>query len=806
MNYHLSQQGRDSGIFPLEELRRRRNAGELAGTEFVWCEGMTQWQPLDAVLHQEISGIAAIPSPPPNAKSKPTRVVVIVAVILCCLAVIGFWAILAIRILPNLRRNWIQAGAGFGGARVSAVALASQPVQSSSNTLTSTKLQEIKKAFRIRQWVKPYEQYGQHDASYDAEAVGLINNWLAYNFGGAIDTNLPSVAELSDRLTANPDCKDPLVLTVAAVNTVELHEAIRRLERAVNGFEQSPYKAYPKWYATVNLAEKLVQSRSKENLSRVPTVEASAKHLLKEAFQDGSILPEDQAEMAEILIWGWGAGFFHRNQAMIISIVKERGESFGWLALVLEGEHQIEAAWRARGDGFVNTVTAEGWKGYSEHLALARQSLTKAWELRPDLAAAPARMIYVAMGDSDLKEMRLWFDRTVAIQIDYGGAWSDMRWGLRPRWHGDQKAMLAFGMAALNTHRFDTDVPRKFFDSVSDLQSEMDLACGQYIYGNSDIWPHLQEMYEGYIAEPSQDTERDGWRSTYAIVAYIAGNYDVARTQLEALHWQPRPKNLLGWDKDLSIMPLEVAARTGAMSNQIDSAESHRDDGDIAVALQLYRDLAAATNADERSAMFVQDRLVTLEKEQSLQTGDWINFLPTQDGLPTWTVERGKCTPLPDGALEVRSDEGGHLLYSRTRVGDNFEVRGTFEVVQSSTKSFQAGLVIGLPQFDSSRWYAFRMKRNPDEGDVISFSHRWTPKQVIRTVTLNSETNSFSFRYQGGVASASVNDTEIFRDAKRPADVCLSTNQFFLGLGAFNDMNDTVIRYRNVQVRKLASQ
>ena len=91
---------------------------------------------------------------------------------------------------------------------------------------------------------------------------------------------------------------------------------------------------------------------------------------------------------------------------MVISIVKERGKPFKWLALMLEGERQIEVAWRARGNGFVNTVTTEGWNGFTEHLALARQSLTKAWELRPDLAAAPARMIYVALGDSDLTEMR----------------------------------------------------------------------------------------------------------------------------------------------------------------------------------------------------------------------------------------------------------------------------------------------------------------------------------------------------------------------------------------------------------------
>ena len=98
------------------------------------------------------------------------------------------------------------------------------------------------------------------------------------------------------------------------------------------------------------------------------------------------------------------------------------------------------------------------------------------------------------------------------------------------------------------------------------------------------------------------------------------------------------------------------------------------------------------------------------------------------------------------------------------------------------------------------------MKRNADEGDVVSFSRQWSPRQVLRHVTLNSDTNSFYFRYQDGVASATVDDKEVFRDAKRPEQVCLSTHQFFLGLGAFNDMNDTVIRYHNVQIRKLPTQ
>ena len=82
--------------------------------------------------------------------------------------------------------------------------------------------------------------------------------------------------------------------------------------------------------------------------------------------------------------------------------------------------------------------------------------------------------------------------------------WSDLRWGLRPRWYGDVDSMLALGVTAVKTRRFDTDDPRVFFDVVSDLEAELGLPRGQHIYGREDIWPHMQEMYEGYIAAPSQ--------------------------------------------------------------------------------------------------------------------------------------------------------------------------------------------------------------------------------------------------------------------------------------------------------------
>ena len=415
-------------------------------------------------------------------------------------------------------------------------------------------------------------------------------------------------------------------------------------------------------------------------------------------------------------------------------------------------------------------------------------------------------MIYVSLGDSGIEQMRVWFDRATVAQIDYPGAWREMLWGLRPRWYGSHEAMLALGVTAINTKRFDTDVPREFFTAVSDVESELNLPAGSHTYGRPDIWPHIREMCEGYIADPSHEKYRVAWRSYFSAVAYLAGKYDVARQQLDALHWKPDGSMLGNWGRDLSLMPLEVAARTGALGPQIDLAEFDRKNGDVAGALQIYAPMNLSSNADERTAAFIRDRVATLELEEHLKEGEWTDFLPTAKDLRGWCVVRGECQRLPDGSLEVQSGEDGHLLFCRAEVGTEFEVRGQFEVVQSSTRAFQAGLVMGLPDPATEMWDGFRIKRNADEGDVTSVSQNWSKRQILSRVVLNDETNSFSFRFQAGKVTASVNGREVFHEVAPPRNPYLATNHFMLGLGAFNDMNKTTIRYRNVQVRRLPAR
>lgn len=791
MNYHLHRQGRSEGTFSLEELRRRRATGDLTGTELVWRTGMPTWQPLDAVLRQPPE-FPPGPPPAPRPKSNTAAKCIVIGAI----AVFVAGAVGVGLMVKKMHSAFQEALSGAGG--MAGVAVAGKPVVWTTNTLTAAHVRRRGRAFRERQWVGGYAQHGEHNAACDAAVREFLAAWLELNFGDPPATNTHVVQDLADRLAADPACRDPLALAVTGVNPLEGHEARRRLERAWAGFPASRHRAYPKWYTAVMLARHLDDSPNRRT-----RLDAAAVDLFRSQFQDGSLQPEDQPELADILLDGWGKEFFERNGTVVQQMTAEAGKTFEWLALVLEGENHTDAAWKLRGSGWANNVTAEGWKGFNRELAAARACLTRAWELRPDWPQAPALMVRVATGDAGAAEMRRWFDRATTAQLDHAPAWKSMRWGLRPRWHGSHAAMLALGRAAVATGRFDTDVPWRFYDVVRDLEAESELIPGEHLYGRDDLWPEFQKMYEGYIHEPSRAAARDGWRGSYAVLAHLAGRHNTARAQLEALHWRPLPHNLDRWGVELSLLPLEVAALTGARSNEVNQAEGHFRDGELDAADRAYEPLSGDPNVDDRTRAFARHRRATIALEQRFQRGQWINVLPAATHDPAWFVARGDAERLAAGALEVRSGAEGHLLFPRARVGREFEIKGEFEVRQSSSGDFQAGLVLGLPQLTSADWWSFRLKRNADEGDIASLGQGWARPQWFKPVKLNDGPNTFHFRLANGRVSASVNGQPVLDNVAPPRNVRVADEEFRVGLGAFNDRNETVIHYRKLEVRRL---
>ena len=797
MKFKVRRKGANLGEFTLDELVQRRGAGELSGEEYVQLEGAEDWQPLDLVLQEGYR--TGLPTPPPLAQSGTTAEKVIWGSILAAVLVVIFFGALFVRLAYRAGQTRITSQQNRY-SRISyevPIAASVRPILYTTNSETVADFNRRAREFRTREWIDGYKQRGQRNPECDQEVIAFLEAWIADNYGGPDVTNQISLEDESDKLAADPQCTDPLVLTVVGINNRNLFQARHCLERALAAFPGSQHQAYPQFYATLMLVRQLGNGDR-----RVRSLQESALPLLSKCFADGSFGPEDQREIAELFVNDWARGLFQADPASVCNITHLAGADYRWLALCLDGEHEIAEAWAARGGGYSDSVTSQGWQGFSAHLAAARSDLTKAWAMHPTWALAPERMIYVSLGDSDIDEMRLWFDRTTTAQIDYNRAYSDFRWGLRPRWYGNEASLLAFGAAAVNTGRFDTDVPRKYFDAIKDVESELNEPAGQHIYGRADIWPSLSRMYQGYVAAPSQSDCRTAWRTTYAVVAYFAGKYDLARAQLAATDWKPSPVSLTGWGVDLSQMPLEVAARTGTLGPKVSAAEEAAKNEQFADAYKLYQGMAQ-TSPEPRTGQYIGLRISQLGIAEQLLDGAWVNWLPATTNDPNWAIKFGRVRTLPDGALEVESGTAGHMLFSRIPVGSSFEVRGQFENVRSSNKNFQAGLVMGMPDFNGYDWYGFRLKRHDEEGDVVCFAEGWTTRQQVMSAMLHEVTNSFDFTFRLGKVSATVNGVPVFLDVTPPEQISVPANDYLVGLGAFSDSSDNVIRYRNVQLRRL---
>jgi hypothetical protein len=249
-------------------------------------------------------------------------------------------------------------------------------------------------------------------------------------------------------------------------------------------------------------------------------------------------------------------------------------------------------------------------------------------------------------------------------------------------------------------------------------------------------------------------------------------------------------------------MPLEIAARSSPESNEVAAAEAARSDNRVEDSIHIYQRLSAETN-DARTQQFIRNRLASLQVEQKLKLGEWVDFLPKDTDDLNWSTEYCRWSVLPDDGVEIRSGLYGSLFASRVRVGANMEIKGQIELRRGRPQDFQAGVGIGWPVLGTDHWYSFQMRRKSGEEDVVSFSRGWGIDGTVKPFPLKDATNTFDFRLRNGKATALVNGQHVFADVPCPGAIPVADPQFSLGLFGYSTTTNSVIRYRNVEVRRL---
>jgi hypothetical protein len=191
-------------------------------------------------------------------------------------------------------------------------------------------------------------------------------------------------------------------------------------------------------------------------------------------------------------------------------------------ALVVKANWLILWAWDARGNGYADTVTPEGWRLFEERLALTRKDLQLAWDTDPTDANICAAMIQACAAVGLPSEV--WFQRGKQADPNCSDLYKKETWSLLPQWGGSVEAMLRLGRKCVAEGNWVERTPFVLADNYDSL--------GWGEPENAGAWAELQPLYEHYLELfPGNNTVR----SAYCHHAAKAGQWQIAAKLLDQM-------------------------------------------------------------------------------------------------------------------------------------------------------------------------------------------------------------------------------------------------------------------------------
>jgi hypothetical protein len=199
--------------------------------------------------------------------------------------------------------------------------------------------------------------------------------------------------------------------------------------------------------------------------------------------------------------------------------------------LTIKGHFYIQYGWDARGGGWANTVTPEGWKLLTERMALAEQALTQAWELDHTNSKPAIEMLTVELAHGQGRErMELWYRRAMEADPDSRAACDAKMYYLQPKWYGSVEDMLAFANECYKTHNWNAELPFVQIQVYQDLLPY--LKDDKAFFAQPRVWESIRNVYEPWLRYKADNAHA---RSRYCYFAGHCGKWDVARRQFEIL-------------------------------------------------------------------------------------------------------------------------------------------------------------------------------------------------------------------------------------------------------------------------------
>ncbi|CAB1079583.1 hypothetical protein JY97_02470 [Alkalispirochaeta odontotermitis] len=404
------------------------------------------------------------------------------------------------------------------------------------DSYTQTQYNQAFVAWLKKNLWQDYQDFGHQSPQWDSKVKKVLDKYAMYRLG-YYDDELGYDIQSDLQNIINSGCNDPRLFyilgNVLFRNGGDIQRAEAIVSTSLSYLEQSAYPAFYKYFAANKLIRIYEKNGYDDNELLDPLYEKKMRYLAlaaaDERFGNGN-----QRFYFSILDYqfeyDWGS---HSPRA--IDNYMEEFDSLEnvdpWIDCMIRGKYHISKGWQARGDGYANNVTEEGWEVFRKEISTAENYLTKAYGIHPEYPEAAALMIHIRMTSSGLLDEKDWFLRAVEAQFDYGKAYTIYQQALHPRWGGTHKAMINFGNACLETGRFDTRVPRYYLRTLKLISKDSPSGGGAWVkpFRKRGVYKKVRHYFESTLSDPREGLEYYKEYSAYAVYAWACGEYEDAR-------------------------------------------------------------------------------------------------------------------------------------------------------------------------------------------------------------------------------------------------------------------------------------
>lgn len=414
---------------------------------------------------------------------------------------------------------------------LAACRMATTPAKSIANSypqVSTNAAVQYRYEWNYKTLVEPYEKAGYTSPKWNEPAKRALTEFARIR-ARCVTSNEPWANIITTNCAAavGAGCDDPMIRYLYIRFCMNQTNSSKAFSDAFCNtaleMEKSSYPNIRKFYAWhragkqvtytygygTNIPPKLLRLR----------IWALAETNLETALSDRTMPPEEAYDACYEILEVW-KGSKDDYSALYHCLEKQFPASWSNAPsiLLLKGEAYIEMAWFARGNGYANTVSKEGWKLFSKRLAIAENALTNAWCLNPKDERIPLEMISVELGQGEGRDrMELWFNRGMALDPNDYDLCKAKLYYLEPKWYGSEDDLLAFGWECVQSKVWGGRVPLILLDAREAIYRYLDDSEKTNYWKRPDVWLDVQSAFDRFFALNPNAT---GWYQNYAWYAY----------------------------------------------------------------------------------------------------------------------------------------------------------------------------------------------------------------------------------------------------------------------------------------------